>query len=135
MVTLTPLLTVHQEVGFFDTEASSGKVMGALAEDCAAIQTAMSEKARLQPGAHSTLFFSLFSSLFAWPALRPSSCATRWGPWGPSARWHIHRRHDHWYACPVKLPSRTAMPASLGSRPFCGLHRAAMLIFTKIQRL
>ncbi len=45
-----------------------------------------------------------------------------------AARWHIHRRHDHWYACPVKLPSRTAMPASLGSRPFCGLHRAAMLI-------
>ena len=33
---------------------------------------------------------------------------------GLAARRHIHRRHDHWCACLVKLRPRTAMPASLG---------------------
>lgn len=47
IVSLTPLCAARQEVSYFDTEASSGRVMSALAEDCAAVQTAMSEKARL----------------------------------------------------------------------------------------
>ena len=35
-----------QEVGFFDTEATSGMLMNALSEDCSAVQSAISEKAR-----------------------------------------------------------------------------------------
>ena len=34
-----------QEIGFFDTEATSGTIMNALNEDCNAVQSAMSERA------------------------------------------------------------------------------------------
>lgn len=37
---------LEQEVGFFDTEATSGMLMNALSEDCSAVQSAISEKVR-----------------------------------------------------------------------------------------
>lgn len=33
-----------QEIGYFDTEATSGTIMNALNEDCTAVQSAMSER-------------------------------------------------------------------------------------------